>query len=442
MAVKEIILPRDPSMEQTAAGLSTTKGIEGDLSFSETEKSILRELAKQVAELAVRPIEEQKKELWTKHNDLGEVRPLIFCDPENGWNEIVTQDQILSERPLARVWEMALRKEIFWGTEMGDDRVIEPYFNVPYSYSDSGWGLHEKNIGGEDGGSYVWESPIKNYEADFPKLKFPEIAIDYDMTDHIVALAEEILGGILTVRLRGIWWWTLGMTWDFIKLRGLNNLMLDMYDHPDWVHKLMKFLSDGLRRKLDFLEEHGLLALNIEGAYVGSGGFGWTDQLPGEGFDAGHVRMMDIWGFAESQETVGVSPEMFGEFIFPYQKPILERFGLNCYGCCEPLDSRWHIVKNIPRLRRVSASPWANRARMAEMLGDRYILSLKPAPTPLAESKMDEDIVRKTLQENLRATKGCRVEVIMKDNHTLGGNPNNAVRWCQIAREEIEKLYN
>lgn len=76
------------------------------------------------------------------------------------------------------------------------------------------------------------------------------------------------------------------------------------------------------------------------------------------------------------------------------------------------------------------------------MLGDRYILSLKPAPAPLAESKMDEEIVRKTLHENLRATKGCRVEVIMKDNHTLGGNPNNAVRWCQIAREEIEKLYN
>jgi len=27
---------------------------------------------------------------WRRHNDLQPERPLIFCDPENGWNEIVT----------------------------------------------------------------------------------------------------------------------------------------------------------------------------------------------------------------------------------------------------------------------------------------------------------------------------------------------------------------
>jgi hypothetical protein len=31
------------------------------------------------------------------------------------------------------------------------------------------------------------------------------------------------------------------------------------------------------------------------------------------------------------------------------------------------------------------------------------------------------------------------VELIMKDNHTLGGNPENLVRWVRIAREEIER---
>jgi len=28
------------------------------------------------------------------------------------------------------------------------------------------------------------------------------------------------------------------------------------------------------------------------------------------------------------------------------------------------------------------------------------------------------------------------VEVIMKDNHTIGGRPQNVVEWCRIAREE------
>ena len=96
------------------------------------------------------------------------------------------------------------------------------------------------------------------------------------------------------------------------------------------------------------------------------------------------VRTIDMWGFAESQETVGVSPEMYSEFIFPYQKTILERFGLNCYGCCEPLDRRWEYVRTFPRLRRVSVSPWSDVKRMAELLQGNYIFSLKPSPVPLA----------------------------------------------------------
>ena len=341
-------------MVQTAAGLNTTRGIEADLIVSPREREILRELAKQVRGLASRSSEEQKKQLWTRHNDLGEVRPVIFCDPENGWNEIITQDQIFCEKGLLRVWEMALRKEIFWGSRMGDDRVIEHYFNVPYNYSDTEWGLQETNIGGQDGGSYIWDAPIKDYEEHFAKLSFPEITIDRDLTRTSVDLAEEVLGDILQVRLRGIWWWTLGMTWDFIRLRGLNNLMLDMYDNPDWVHRLMAFLRDGTLHKLDFLEKNGLLSLNTEGAYVGSGGFGWTATLPQPDYDPDHTRTIDMWGFAESQETVAVSPQMFEEFIFPYQVPILDRFGLNCYGCCEPMDPRWHIVENIARNRETS----------------------------------------------------------------------------------------
>ena len=46
----------------------------------------------------------------------------------------------LCEDPLARVWEMHLRKQIYWFEQLKDDKVIENYFDVPYSYSDTGWG--------------------------------------------------------------------------------------------------------------------------------------------------------------------------------------------------------------------------------------------------------------------------------------------------------------
>jgi hypothetical protein len=215
--------------------------------------------------------------------------------------------------------------------------------------------------------------------------------------------------------------------------------MFDVYDNPDLIHRIMSILRDGTLAMLDRLEEEGLLGHNRDGTYVGSGGLGWSNELPSVDFD-GKVRCADMWGFAESQETVGISPEMFAEFVFPYQKPILERFGLNCYGCCEPLDKRWHVVKEIPHLRRVSVSPWADRRKMVEQLEDKYIYSLKPNPAYLAMSTFDEDYIRADLREVFQITQNCCVEIIMKDNHTIGNDPQRVIRWVQIAREEVEQV--
>jgi hypothetical protein len=223
-------------------------------------------------------------------------------------------------------------------------------------------------------------------------------------------------------------------------LRGLQQIMFDAYDYPENLKELMNILSKGTLAKLDFLEENGLLSLNNDGTYVGSGGFGWTTELPQADFEGPKVRTMDMWGFGESQETITFSPEMFAEFIFPYQMPVLERFGLNCYGCCEPLDKRWNEVEKIPRLRRVSVSPWSNLRNMAEKLGNRYIFSIKPNPADLAVPVMNEERIRLELRQAMGITRNCRTEIIMKDNHTLGGNPRNAVRWCRIAHEEAECL--
>ena len=428
-----------PLLDQTAAGLSTQTGRVTEVSLSNRDRKVLRTLAHRVAELANRQCESEKRHLWFQHNALEPTRPVIFCDPENGWNEIISADQLECETTLGRSWEMRLRKEIFWGESMGDDRVVESDFVVSYSYTESDWGMHETKIGGQDGGSYVWDAPLKDY-ASLDSLRFPAIVVDRARTQAIVNLAGETFGDLLRVQVKGSWWWTLGMTWTLITLRGLEQALLDMYDHPEDLHRLMQFLRDGHLAKLDFLEENGLLSLNNDGTYVGSGGFGYTRELPQEDYDGTHVRTKDMWGFAESQETSTVSSQLFEEFVFQYQVPILERFGLNCYGCCEPLDQRWHVVSRVPHLRRVSVSPWCNLGRMAESLEDNYICSLKPNPADIAVPHMNEERIRRDLRDAIHTTRGCRVEIIMKDNHTIGRNPQNVIRWCAIAQEEAARL--
>jgi len=409
------------------------------LVISREDQEILRRLAGQVAQLAARPIENEKRDLWFRHNALEATRPLIFCDPENGWNEIITQTQLQCQGELARGWEMSLRMEIFWGESMGDDRVIEPHFEIPYMHEESDWGMHATEVGGINGGAYTWDPPLKSYD-DLNKLHFPSISVDYEATNSLLSLAKKVLGDLLTVRLN--WWYVgnLGMTWTLVNLRGLQQIMFDVYDYPEELHQLMGILRGGTLARLDFLEKNALLSLNNDGTYVGSGGFGYTRELPQKDFDSKTVRTCDMWGFSESQETVGFSPDMFAEFFFPYQLPILERFGLNCYGCCEPLDERWDVIKNTPRLRRVSVSPWSDRADMADKLGDQYIYSMKPNPVDLAVPSLNEERIRTGLRRDLQITRNCRVEIIMKDNHTIGNNPQNVTRWCQIAREEAEAI--
>jgi hypothetical protein len=407
--------------------------------ISRKDSLIIRDLAKRVAEIAAWPEQAEKKRLWLKHNAVGETPPLIFADPENAWYELIPSDKLQCQSNLARLWEFKLLKEIYWAEEIKDDRVVEPSFTTYYIYDDSSWGVEVEKVGGEDDGAYRWNAPLQSY-ADSGKLKFRKITVDDDKTRRLFGLAQEVLGDILEVRLEGVWWWSHGMTSDLILLRGFEQVLYDMYDNPAGLHRLMAFLRDENLARLDFLESQGLLSLNNGGDFVGTGGYGWSSELPAAGFDGKTVRPRDMWGFCESQETVGVSPKLFEEFVFAYQLPILERFGLNIYGCCEPLDGRFDIIQRIPRLRKVTVSPWSNAEKMAERIGSRYIYSRKVPPAEISGPAMDEEKIRQGLRATIRAAarNKCRVEILMRDLLTLSWNPNNIIRWVQIAREESE----
>jgi hypothetical protein len=415
-------------------------GVLGEVRITAPDRENLRRLAGKVRELASRSGEGQKREQWYEHNSLRGRIPLILADPENGWNEIIPEHTLQCQDSLARRWEMVLRKEIYCGESLRDDRPIEPLFEIGHTYTESGFGVEETYHGGVEGQSYAWEPAIRG-PADLQALKVPRIEVDRQTTRQTLELAQEVLGDLLHIGLRDVWWWSFGMTWDLAKLVGLQNLLILVYDDPQLLHRLMAFLRDASLAKLDALEEQGLLCLNNDHSYVGSGGLGYTRELPRETLRGGKVRTADLWGFTESQETTGLSPQMFEEFVFRYQLPIQERFGLNCYGCCEPLDPRWQVVRQIPNLRRVSVSPWADQRKMSAALADKFIYSRKPSPAPLAVPRLNEELVRRDLRETLEITRGNVVELIMKDNHTLGHNPQNLVDWVRIARKEIERLY-
>ena len=271
-------------------------------------------------------------------------------------------------------------------------------------------------------------------------LKPPTVKVDFEASDDLLSLAKDTFGDILPVQRKESWFWTTGLTQTFIYLRGLEQMMFDMMDRPDFVHQLMGMLRDGTIAFVEELEAKQLLFPNWDIAYCGSGGVGLTDALPQTDF-ADVVRLKDQWGFSESQETVGVSPRMFQRFIFPYQKPILERFGMTYYGCCEPVDKRWQILKEVKNLRRVSVSAWADRETMARYLGQEYIFCLKPNPAVMAREVLPEAEIREYIRETLAIAGDCHLEIILKDVTTVNNQPERILRWVKIVKEEIIQKY-
>ena len=146
-----------------------------------------------------------------------------------------------------------------------------------------------------------------------------------------------------------------------------------------------------------------------------------------------------MWTLIESQETVGISSEMYEEFIFPYYREIARGFGLVYYGCCEPVHSRLPYIKSLPNLRSVSVSPWCDQLQAAQALGDKYVFSRKPLPTLISTQAFDEEELFRDALETVKIARGCPLEIIMKDVHTVNGDRSRMARWVRCVRRACEQ---
>ena len=403
------------------------------MAFATQDRDVLRRLASHVAEIAALPIQAERARLIKSLNHLKPERPVVLAFPEGGWRELVTDADLVCRDELARSWERHLRSVLFHHQHIGDDRPILPWMNIRPVISDSGYGLTETRERTSDVGAMHWDPPVKTRE-DFLKLHPRRLQADPAETERQLSLARDTFDGLLGVRRHGMLYWSVGLTASLVFLRGLDRMMYDMYDNPSILHELMALLRDDMMHALDYYEAEGLLSLNNgPDDYVGSGGLGHTDQLPAADF-AGQVRCRDMWVLAESQETVGVGPEQFEEFVLRYQLPIIRRFGMVCYGCCEPLDKRFDLLlANIPNLRRVSISPWCNRDLAAEKLANRCIFSWKPNPAYICAPTPDWASAEQSIRDTLRAAKGCCLEMILKDTHTFCNDLTRVGRWVNLA---------
>ena len=406
------------------------------------KKGCLYDLASRVNDIARGECMRKRRDLWRRHNSFQGDRPLIYVRAF-AVDEWFDRSTLKCEDPFLRSVEYGMRQSV-WRAGLGDDYIVEPWITMNADYVMEGghrWGvpvsLGEKPV---TGGAAAFK-PILTDE-DFSCLKPAPYRVDEEKTARRFDALSEALGGALPVhvsRQGPFVMWGGDISTDLAKLRGLEQIMWDVYDNPEWLHSLLAFMRDTVLESHRQAEEAGGFSLADHENQCMPYALELDDPDP----ETAGVPRKRLWRFLAAQEFTGFSPEMFWEFILQYQQPILEAFGMTAYGCCENLTGVIPYLRRIKNLRRIAVSPFADARKCAEQIGRDYILSWRPSPSLMVATGLDEDMVRHFMREHFALFRANRnvFDITLKDVETVAHQPQNIARWVAIVREEIERAF-
>jgi len=407
------------------------------LKFTQKDKTIVRELAKRYMELATDENQRKMNARMRDTNDLKLVRPPVLID-EIPWQQMNIDDELtcLCEDEQAKAVELFLRKGIYQRKHFCADTLLEPFFRITQAFDSTGIGLSkttDSKIMQEN--SDIVSNHYKDLledEENLELLKIPTFTARPDKDERAMELYTELLGTAMPVKLCGHGYFY-DASWDSITdLRGLEPILYDLYDRPEYLHAIRQRFLDIRMATIDFIEQNLQIdlapSLHCTPAYVS----GLEQQ---NGWKGNWYRSM-AQGFSD------ISPEFLDEFDIQYSIKIASRFAYTYYGCCEPLHNKLQVISKLPNLRKIGVSPWAKEEIMAEWMGGKYVYSRKPNPANVAVVT-DPEVVRKETETTVKLCLkyGCPVDFTLKDISTVGNKPQNLIVWSKVVSDVLDEYY-
>ena len=411
------------------------------------DRKIIRDLAGRYYNMASSDKNTEKIGLYKAVNDLKMIRPVVtlpvialpsaFGLPLNEINIDGGLD-LKCESERARAVEFRFRYLLLVMKHFPCDMYLRPYYPVlKHCYLGGLQGIEPKGRSIPAPGGHLASSEycdMLKTEEDLEKLHYVPASYDRDATMEEFSFVADLIGDIMPVQVRGHF--TQGLPgWDYISgLRGVTPLLGDLIDRPEFMHKIMRKITDAYIKSVGEAVKLNLFSANDPD-------FHWrpafTDSLAPVG-DYDSVKPANIWGRGAAQIFTSVSPAMLDEFDIQYQIEATKDFGLVYYGCCERLDNKIHILKKLKNLRKIAVTPWADINAASDKIGRDYVMAVKTNSAYISAG-FDEDAVRGELKGILDAAKrnNCSIEIMLGDISTLANNPQNLVKWAQTAMEAV-----
>ena len=399
------------------------------------DRAILREIAERKLLLAHCKRNEEILDMWKKQakgiKDTPTVRLLFSNFPRE-----VVGNRLRCEGDDARKLEFQILCSMVGRELFDDDTPISDRYDVKVFSGVYPFGVKPKITRASSGMGFHIDPITDDIEADFDLFKGGSFSLNVEATKRWCEYADDIFGDILPSRI--VQPSLCGMiTNPLVQTIGMENYYMSMYDAPDTLHKIMDMATQVYENFYDHLEKNGGLFPSNGFSPLAQESFSFTDELPSEG---PITSTKQIWGFLESQETTAVSPDTFGEFVFPYQDRLVKRFGLLSYGCCERVDAIWEdYLSKWGNLRKLSVSPFNNQAQVGEYLrGSRVVFYSKPRAEYVTNAgPLDEVAILKYFKGVAEAASGCLFEVAQREVGTIFGDYERGRRYVELAKQAI-----
>ncbi|GHU72590.1 hypothetical protein AGMMS49992_08880 [Clostridia bacterium] len=412
--------------------------------ISARDHQIIRDLAKKQTEFAH---SEKMRALYHEWKHVGSfdssARPMVTVELWTFANELLPQ-RLRCESEEARKIEGMLLFNIMNHEQFDDDTVVRDHIGIPIQCNFQPFGLEpivEHAGHNQDGLGFHFIPLLNDLEEDFHLLGPSRFSIDREASLRSVDELSELFGDILPVRLENNAQGASPMQ-NVIRLMGMENMYTAMIDAPDRFHQMLSMLTDDYCAFFKLMESENILMPLTYDQHLNQGTYCFTDDLPAQ---KDRFTLSDQWLYLDSQETAGISPAMYSEFVTPNYKKVSDMFGLLSYGCCESVHAIWKDgVDQYKNLRKLSISPWCDERVMGDILRGKKIVYLrKPTPNLLGVgTTLDEDAVRAHLKETAIASRGCLLEISQRDVYKIGQGSEKVRRYVQLIRETISEYWH